>query len=57
MGKGVGVIKFWIAYIKKGCIFVEITNISKKLAILVFKKLTYNFSLKLNFTSRKIFRF
>lgn len=57
MGKGVGVIKSWVAYVKKGCIFVEITNISTKLAITVFKKLRFNLNLKLNFVSRKIFNY
>jgi ribosomal protein L16/L10AE len=49
MGKGIGVIKLWIAYIKKGSIFLEITSISKKLATIVFKKIKFHFPLKLNY--------
>jgi large subunit ribosomal protein L16 len=56
MGKGVGVIKFWIAFVKKGMILLEISYISKNLASLVFKTVNLRFSLKVNLVAREIYQ-
>lgn len=55
MGKGVGIIKFWIAFVKKGMMLMEISYISKSLAILVFKTINLRFSLKVNLVYREIY--
>jgi len=55
MGKGVGIIKIWIAIIKKGMVLLEISYIPKKLIALVFKMLFSRVSLKLIFVSREIY--
>ena len=55
MGKGVGIIKIWIAIIKKGMILIEISYIPKKLIALVFKTLFSRVSLKLICVSREIY--
>ena len=56
MGKGVGAVKTWISYIKKGAIFLELININEKLAIKFFKVISYRLSLKINFIIREIFK-
>lgn len=55
MGKGVGIIKFWIAFIKKGMVIMEISYISKNLASIVFKAIRLRFSLKVNLVFREIY--
>ena len=55
MGKGVGSIKFWISYIKKGIIFLEITGITKKLAVKAFNKIKCKLPIKVNLCSREVF--
>lgn len=54
MGKGVGKIKNWIAYIKKGSIFIEMLGISKKLAIKSFKAIKYILPIKLSLIFRDL---
>lgn len=56
MGKGVGIIKFWIAFVKKGMVLLEISYISKNLASLVFKTVNLRFSLKVNLVAREIYQ-
>jgi ribosomal protein L16/L10AE len=56
MGKGVGSIKNWISYIKKGTIFLEIININKKSAINFFKLIVYRLPLRINFIIREVFK-
>jgi len=56
MGKGVGIIKFWVAYIKKGMIIFEISYVSKKIAYLIFKVINLRFSLKVKFITREIYQ-
>lgn len=56
MGKGVGSIKTWISYIKKGTIFLEFININEKLAMKFFKVISYRLPLKINFIVREIFK-
>lgn len=56
MGKGVGAIKTWISYIKKGAIFLELININEKLAIKFFKVISSRLPLKINFIIREIFK-
>jgi len=52
MGKGVGSIQNWVAIIKKGIILFEITNISKQLALILYKAITNFVSFKVNFIIR-----
>ena len=55
MGKGVGIIKFWVAIIKKGMILFEIGYISKKLIYLIFKAIFSRLSLKVICVTREIY--
>lgn len=54
MGKGVGAVKYWIAYIKKGTTILEISNITKKLGIILFRCILKFISLKIGFIHRRI---
>lgn len=54
MGKGIGKIKGWISFIKKGSIFVEMLGISKKLAIKSYKAIKYILPFKLSFIFRDL---
>jgi ribosomal protein L16/L10AE len=55
MGKGVGIIKFWVGIIKKGMILLEISYISKKLISLIFKAIFSRLSLKVICVMREIY--
>ena len=55
MGKGVGIIKFWVAFVKKGMVILEINYISKSLSNLVFKAISSRISLKINLVVREIY--
>jgi ribosomal protein L16/L10AE len=54
MGKGVGKVKSWITFIKRGSIFIEMLGISKKLAIKSFKAIKYILPIKVNFIFRDL---
>lgn len=53
MGKGVGGIDSWIAYIKKGKVIIEVKGISKKLVFIAFKAIKYRISIKMNIIERE----
>ena len=57
MGKGIGSIKKWISYVKKGHIFLEIIGISKKMAIKFFKLIYNRLNIKIHFIIREVFKF
>ena len=56
MGKGVGVIKSWISYIKKGTIFLEILGVKKKLILIIFTILKFRLPIKIHLINREVFK-
>lgn len=52
MGKGSGAIKYWIAYVKKGTIFLELANISELKAQKILRKAYNKLPFKTAFVSR-----
>lgn len=54
MGKGIGNIKKWISYIKKGTIILEISNIQVKLSMLISKKISHQLPMRVGFISRDL---
>lgn len=56
MGKGVGSVKLWVSYIKKGSIILEISYISETLVNLVFKVIQSRLALKTNLIVRNIYK-
>jgi large subunit ribosomal protein L16 len=46
MGKGVGIIQRWIAYLKKGKVVIETSGMPKKLAFIALKAARRVFSIK-----------
>lgn len=55
MGKGVGSIKNWISYVKKGTIFLEIINLEKKKVKFFFKMIRSKLKMKIQLMIREIF--
>jgi large subunit ribosomal protein L16 len=54
MGKGSGHFKKWVAFIKKGSVFIEISGITEIIAKEAFKAITYQFPIKICFVSRDL---
>jgi large subunit ribosomal protein L16 len=52
MGKGVGNIKVWVAYIKIGSIFLEFSGINNNMATKIFNKIYYRLPFKTKFIRR-----
>lgn len=57
MGKGVGNIKQWICYIRKGLIFLEIIGITKILALKAFKLIQFKLPIKIKFIEREVWNY
>ena len=49
MGKGKGKFIGWVAYIKRGSIFIELWGLSKKIAMKAFNSIKYQLLIKLIF--------
>lgn len=56
MGKGVGSIKSWISYVKRGTIFLEIVNLEKKKVKFFFRLICSKLKMKLQLMVREIFK-
>ena len=54
MGKGAGSLKFWVAYVKRGSIFLEVSGITKVAAKEALKAIIYQFPIKICFVSRNL---
>jgi ribosomal protein L16/L10AE len=52
MGKGKGNFIGWVAYIKRGSIFIELLGVTKKLAIKAFNSIKSQLPIKLGFIRR-----
>ena len=52
MGKGKGKFIGWVAYIKRGSIFIELWGLSKKIAMKAFNSIKYQLPIKLSFICR-----
>ena len=56
MGKGVGLIKFWVSFIKIGTILFEFSYMSKNLGLFILKSIKPHISLKINLIAREIYK-